>query len=316
MDVTEATEEQQEGGGREGRKLVLKPRLMQQRSVEPEEKEPEKKKRREKEPRPPKPDKKPAGPHYEFTARLPELEKVGWVSPSYDTSRAVVLNPGEIAENRCVAFMSAAPEVESYRILRTKIMHRTQETGGNTMMVTSAMAGEGKTLTAINLALTFAKEFQQTVLLVDCDLRRQKVHDYLKFASDKGLCDYLLEGCPVSELMVWPGIEKLTLISGGRTINDSSELLGSPRMRDLVTEMKSRYPDRFVIFDVPPVLAGADALAFAPLVDHILMTVQEGQTSIKEVNRALGMLPPDKILGLVLNRAKQPMNSYYPPRKN
>jgi len=289
-----------------GERLVLKPRVHHLKKTPPTEKHirlPEHKRH------------VPEAPQYEFTTRPAEMEKLGWVSPTYHQSRSVTLDPRAIAENRCVAFMSDAPEVEAYRILRTKIMHRIREKGGNTLMVTSALAGEGKTLTAINLALTFAKEFSQTVLLVDCDLRRQKIHDYLKFDSDRGVCDYLLDDCPVSELMVWPGIEKLTLISGGRTISDSSELLGSPRMKELVADLKNRYPDRLVIFDVPPVLATADALAFTPLVDTILVTVREGETAVDDINRALGMLPPDKILGLVLNRTKRPMNSYYPPQK-
>ena len=121
-------------------------------------------------------------------------------------------------------------------------------------MVTSALPGEGKTLTAINLAFTFAKEFKQTALLVDCDLRQQQIHKVLGFPSEKGIVDYLLNDCPVQELFVWPGVEKLTVISGGKTVNDSSELLGSPGMKNLVADMKNRYPDRYVFFDVPPLL--------------------------------------------------------------
>ncbi len=85
-------------------------------------------------------------------------------------------------------------------------------------MVTSAKPGEGKTLTAINLAITLAKEFNQTVLLVDCDLRKQDVHRRFGYESDKGLGDYLLNECSMNEIISWPGVEKLTLISGGRII--------------------------------------------------------------------------------------------------
>ena len=82
----------------------------------------------------------------------------------------------------------------------------------------------------------------------------------------------------------------------------SSELLGSPRMKELVDDMKTRYPDRFIFFDVPPVLCAADALAFAPLVDHILVVVRAGSTSIQDVQKSLQLLPKEKIIGLVLNR--------------
>jgi protein-tyrosine kinase len=238
-------------------------------------------------------------------------EKMGWVSPSYSSSRSVQLDPKAMAERRCVGVLTDAPEVEPYRILRTQIMKRMQERGGNTIMVTSPLPGEGKTLTAVNLAFTFAREFKQTVLLVDCDLRRQQIHQMLGYDSDKGIIDYLLRNVPMNELIVWPGIEKLTVISGGGTIQESSELLGSPRMKELVASMKDRYPDRYVLFDAPPVLSAADTLALAPLVDHILLVVQAGKTPVPDVNRALQLLPQDKVLGIVLNRMDTPSQSYY-----
>lgn len=232
-------------------------------------------------------------------------DKLGWVSPKYNHSKSVVLNEELAVENRCVALRSELPEVEHYRILRTQILQRTQESGGNTVMITSPRAGDGKTLTAINLALSFAREFKKTALLVDCDLKKQQIQQRLGIQGEKGLVDYLLDDCPVSELMMWPGIEKLTVISGGRTIGESTELLGSPRMQELVREMNSRYPDRYVFFDVPAVLDSADALAFAPLVDHILLTVRAGVTSKEDIQKAAALLPQDKLLGLVLNGEKK-----------
>ncbi|WP_236685682.1 nucleotide-binding protein [Geobacter pickeringii] len=231
-------------------------------------------------------------------------ERAGWVSPNYSLSRSVALNPRTMEENRCIAFHSDAPEVEQYRVLRTRIQQQVGNQQGATIMVTSALPGEGKTLTAINLALTFAREFKQTALLVDCDLRQQRVHQLLGYPGNKGLVDYLLHATPVEELFVWPGVEKLTVISGGRLLKDGSELLGSPGMRNLVHDMKHRYPDRTVIFDMPPVLVGADALTFAPLVDYILVAVKAEETQSADVQKALKLLPREKIIGLVLNRHK------------
>ena len=224
------------------------------------------------------------------------------MSPAYTVSRGVRMDPEKLVENRCVAFFPDAPELEPYRVLRTRILQAAEKKGGNTVMITSALPREGKTVTAINLALIFSKTYLQTALLVDCDLRQQRVHEVLGFTSGLGLGDYLTGGCHVSEMMVWPGVEKLTLISGGKTVSESSELLGSPAMRGLVEDMKGRYPNRYVFFDVPPVLAGADTITFAPLVDHILFVVQAGRSSLEEVRKALRMLPKEKILGLVLNR--------------
>lgn len=246
----------------------------------------------------------PASRQEETSLTRVDRERSGWVSPSYIQSRSVQLDPKVVANNRCVAFLQDVPGVESYRVLRTQILQRTLDKGGNTLMVTSALPGEGKTLTAINLTFTIAKEFKQTVLLVDCDLRQQSIHKILGIKSEKGLVDCILDNCPVQDLIVWPGVEKMTLISGGKTIQGSSELLGSPKMKELVNEMKTRYLDRYVIFDIPPVLRAADALTFAPLVDAIVVVVQSGRTAVEDVRKALEQMPREKVLGVVLNRQK------------
>ncbi len=238
-------------------------------------------------------------------------DKAGWVSPVYSEAKSIRIDPKFANTNRIVGMLPDSPEINFYKILRTQIQHRTKDKGWNTIMITSVNPGEGKTLTSINLAITFAKEFNQTVLLVDSDLVRQSIHKYLGLDSDKGLIDYLVDDRPLKDFIVWPGIDKLTLISGGRTIHDSSELLGSPRMKSLIHEMKTRYPDRYVFFDAPPVLGGADAIVLAPLVDCIVMVVAEGQTSIHDIEKALQLLPQEKFLGFVLNRQKFPTMKYY-----
>ena len=244
----------------------------------------------------------------EFTQT--EKEKAGWVSPNYSRSRTVKLNPALLADRRCVGIFPYSREAEVYKVLRTQILQHTKEKGGNTIMITSALPGEGKTLTAINLAFTFAKLFEQTVLLVDADLKQQAIHQTLGFSSDVGLIDYLVGEKSVMDLIVWPGIDKLTLISGGRTVHESTEFLGSNKMRELVTDMKTRYPDRYVLFDVPPILSGADALDLVPLVDHILMVVLCGVTPIDDVKKAIELIPQEKVIGFVLNRHDLPARSY------
>lgn len=227
-----------------------------------------------------------------------------WRPPVYTKSARIELDIAAVVKNRCVCIQPDALELDSYKVLRTKIQQLTRTKGWSTVMITSPRAGEGKTLTAINLALTFSKAYNQTVLLVDCDLRRQSIHKALGFQSETGLVDYLVDDRPLKEIMIWPGIDKLTLISGGRTIQESTELLGSPRMEALVHEIKSRYDDRYVLFDVPPVLGSADTLAMAPYVDSIVMVVEEGITSTRDVQRALEMLPSEKFLGFVINKQK------------
>lgn len=226
----------------------------------------------------------------------------GWHSPEYNKSKSVSVCSSAMAEKKCVCILPESREMDAYKVLRTQIQQRSQDEGWKTIMITSVGPGEGKTLTAINLAVSMAKEFHQTVLLVDCDLKQQTIHKCLGYESSKGLTDYLLDEAELSELIVWPGIEKLTVLSGGRTITESTELLGSPKMARLVNDMKGRYEDRYIIFDTPPVLVGADAIAFAPFVDGIVVTVESGRTSMTDVKRALALLPPDKLLGFVLNR--------------
>ncbi|MFH0725720.1 MAG: CpsD/CapB family tyrosine-protein kinase [Pseudomonadota bacterium] len=226
----------------------------------------------------------------------------GWLSPDYHKSRRVEIDLLRAAENRCLCLFDNRPETEYYKVLRTQIQQRTRQNGWNTIMVTSVNSGEGTTLTAINLSLTLAKEFSQTVLLVDADLRNQQICRHLGYDSHLGLTDYLERGEAFENIISWPGIEKLTVISGGKTIHNSSEVLGSPRMQSLMTEMKSRYRDRYIIFDLPPVLNHADAVSFAPLVDCIMIIAAAGRTTLEDIHKAQRLFPEEKILGYVLNR--------------
>jgi len=234
----------------------------------------------------------------------------GWSGPSYTECRCVELDPQKVLENRCVCLSPDAPELGYYKLLRTRIQQQCRPRGWNTVMITSAIPGEGKTLTAVNLALTFAMAYNQTALLVDCDLRRQTIQRYLGLGNEKGLVDYLENGTKLEEVIVWPGVEKLTLISGGKPAFDSAELVGSQKMADLVVEMKTRYADRYIFFDVPPLLAGADALAFAPMVDCILMVVN-AKTPFQDLEKALELIPQEKFLGFVLNEINGSDNGYH-----
>ncbi|HOJ13382.1 MAG TPA: AAA family ATPase [Deltaproteobacteria bacterium] len=228
--------------------------------------------------------------------------KVYGNAPVYSESRRVDPDMDTMEKNRCVCMRHDSPYLGAYKVLRTQIQKATVNHNWKSLMVTSALPGEGKTLTSINLALTFARAFDLTVLLVDCDLHRQDVHKFMGIESNNGLIDYLADGVPIKDLIIWPGIDKMTLISGGRAIKETTEFLTSPRMKTLVEEVKGRYQDRYVIFDTPAVLTGADAIAFASMVDCIIMVVEANRTPMKDVNRALELLPKEKFLGFVLNR--------------
>jgi protein-tyrosine kinase len=155
---------------------------------------------------------------------------------------------------------------------------------------------------------------------VDADLRNPSIHRYLDLPSGPGLIDYLTSGYPIAECLVHPeGLTNLVVLPAGKSSTQSIELLSSPLMVDLVRELKHFYPDRYVLFDLPPLLY-ADALAFAPLVDGIILVVEAGSTPREEITRALGLLKAFPVLGCVLNKI-DPMDSsydyahkYYPDR--
>ena len=118
------------------------------------------------------------------------------------------------------------------------------------------------------------------------------------------MSDYLTKDTPLSELLVHPkGHDHLTILPGGQAMLNSAEMLNSPKMSRLVEELKTRYSSRIVVFDLPPVLSAADAMAFTPYVDATLLVIEEGKTKRKEVENALGLLSGTNVLGTVLNKA-------------
>ncbi len=230
--------------------------------------------------------------------------RTGWISPVYEACRPVKVELPALLKNRCIAADASIPEVESFRVLRNLVAQYLEQQGcaSRTLMVTSALPREGKTTTAVNLALTLARDLSQTALLVDCDFMQQQVHSMLCYQSDVGLLDYLLYGTPFQEIAVWPGIERLTVISGGKPTHCCREILSSRGMREVLTEMRERYRERSLVLDAPPVLSCADTMALARLVDGIVVVVREGKTARGDVVKAVEMLPKEKVIGIVLNK--------------
>lgn len=224
---------------------------------------------------------------------------------NYTQTQRRVLLPEVLARNLIVSGVGSDPVNSAYKMLRTHVLQRMNANGWNVLAITSPGPGEGKTLTALNLAITMAREVNHTVLLVELDLRRPTLHRLLGYEPGPGITDYLLRGRLLSEVMVNPGIDRLVVLPAGLPSESSSELLSSPRMVDLVRELKERYPRRLVLFDVPPLLTSDDGLAFVPYVDAALLVVAEGQTSYEEVELAKNMLASTHLLGAVLNRARE-----------
>lgn len=280
---------------------------------------------RKKEPEPKSPSRslEPAGiPPFSTETRLTE-QLIIPQEINYTVTRTVAVDPEVLRRNRIIAggWEAGSTVVEEYKVLRTHILHRTAEADHNTLMVTGALPDEGKTLTAINLAIILSRELNHTVLLVDADLRSPSISHYFGLEDEPGMVDYLTAGVPISELLIHPqGLGKLVILPAGRPATQAAEWLNSPVMRDLVQELKHYYTNRYVIFDLPPLLVYADALAFAPLVDGIIMVAEAGKTPKEGIQRCQEMLKKFKVLGFVLNKTGETSDSghyrsyYYPPR--
>ena len=250
---------------------------------------------------------------YFFKEDIPESFSSSQHSPHTKinrTSRLVNLNHEFTCSRGCLGEYSETREIESYKILRTRLHQCMLKNNWNSLMVTSAYDKEGKTLTAINLALSFAKHYQQTVLLVDCDLRKQNIYKYFGYSSRLNLVDHLIDDVPLSDVMVRLNNEKIVVISGERTLDSGAELLSSSQMINLFNQLKNRYNDRIIIFDLPPVLLVADAIASSSWIESILFVVRFGKTSFKAVQNSLNRLPKEKLLGFVVNRSKALIDEY------
>ena len=225
----------------------------------------------------------------------------------YGQTQTITVDDAVLKENRIVTGLEPGPFTDSYNMLRTQVLQRFRENNWNVLAVTSPGSGEGKTLTAINLAISIAREVDYTVLLVDANLRHPWMLEHFGLSERKGLSDYLTSNAPIEELLVRPSrVEHLVLLPGGQRLEHSAEMLSSPKMEELVSEMKSRYHSRIIIFDLPPVLSSADALAFSPYVDAALLVVEEGVTQKADLERAVELLSTTNIVGTVLNKAEPP----------
>ncbi len=226
------------------------------------------------------------------------------VNPSYSQTRRVPVNPSVLRRNKVFSCFPGHPMADNLKILQTQVLSRLDALGGNTIMLTSANRSEGKTLTAVNLAVGMARELNRTVLLADANLRHPGVLNVLGLKPSAGLADYLLKEAEIPELLIHPGIQKLVVLPSGRPLTHSAELLGSPRMEALVREMRERYPERLILFDTPSILSGADALAFSRFVDGILLVVEAEKTPRDELRRVAELLEGKPVLGTVLNKAR------------
>jgi protein-tyrosine kinase len=252
-------------------------------------------------------------------APFPDLEEMTGLGETpgeihYTYTRKFAVNMDLLRRQRLIVNGSDKSLWEAYKLLRTHVLHRLKRENRNMLMFTGPLPNEGKSLTAINLAIAISQKVGQTVLLVDGDMRNPAIHRYLDLPSGPGLMDFLTSGYPIADSLVHPeGLTNLVVLPAGNSTPESAELLSSPRMLDLVRELKHFYPDRYVLFDLPPLIY-ADPLAFAPLVDGIILVVEAGRTPREEIIHTLDLLKEFPVLGFVLNKIdNMPLSyDYYP----
>lgn len=221
--------------------------------------------------------------------------------------------PARLRDNeRILPPGASGPHGGPYKMLRTQVLRRLDQLGANTLGIVSGRRGDGKTLTAINLAIAIAADPTRTALLVDFDMRAPSIHRRFHHEPHCGVEDCLQRQQSVRECMFKvAGYERLTILPAKSSIDISAELLASPRAGELVAELRGQYANRIVIFDLPPVLQTDDALAFARHLQAALLVVGEGRTRRDDVVRTLQLLGDLTFVGTVLNASRERIDTHY-----
>jgi Mrp family chromosome partitioning ATPase len=199
----------------------------------------------------------------------------------------------------------------AFRMLRTQVLQRMDANGWRSLAILSPAAADGKTTTAVNLAVSLASDRLHTVLLVDFDFRRPALASRFGLAPEFGVDDVLSGHAALEDCLYHPqGFERLVILPARAALANSSEILAGPRGREVVAELRARYPERIIMFDLPPVLVADDALSFIPLVECGLVVAAEGRTRRNDLVRTIELLSKLPLVGTVLNRATDTTSSY------
>jgi protein-tyrosine kinase len=206
------------------------------------------------------------------------------------------------------------PASEQYRALRTRLAHIEGATALRSVLITSPQKGEGKSLTAANLALTMAQEFQHRVVIVEADLRKPSLQYMFGLPAGPGLAEFLTGAAELRDVMKLLPDHHLTVIPGGSAPMNPAELLGSTAMRRMLDHLRTRF-DR-VILDTPPVLPLADVAVLAPMVDGVLLVVRAGVTPKPAIENALRGFDASRLVGVVLNESGMEDDYRYEVRRH
>jgi protein-tyrosine kinase len=242
--------------------------------------------------------------------KLPKNDE-GLHSIVYSETAVVKLDSSVLENYRVVAQNKHDPASWIFDSLRTQVLQKMEENNWRTMAIVSPTPESGKTVVAINLAISIAQQPQKTAMLVDFDLRKPRVAQYLGIKREKSINNFLAGTAELSEIIVNPSIPRLTIVPTNKPVSQSSETLSSSNVQKLILELKERYDSRIVIFDLPPLLNADDAMVLLPQVDCVLLVVGNGLNTEAEITDAMRLLAKSNILGVVVNRAEVEARAYY-----
>lgn len=222
---------------------------------------------------------------------------------SYSQTRVKDVSQAHLEDNRIIAGIYRNSQSAMFRMLRTQVLQKMRTNDWQTLAVTSPTSNEGKSVVASNLAVAIAMELNQTVMLVDMDLRKPSLSRYFDLEAKMGLADYLQKDIELKDVLVNPGIKRMVVLPGVGRAEDSAELLSSPKMANLVQDLKAQYDSRLIIFDVPPVLQTDDVLLASNYFDSALLVLEDGANRESDIIRTLQLLDDTNLIGTVLNKA-------------
>ena len=235
-----------------------------------------------------------------------------------DRTRRVELDLASLKRRGFVTPDSLKSQIaDEFRVLKRPIIRNALGRGrvknGNLVMVTSALPGEGKTFTSLNLALSMAMEIDSTVLLVDGDVAHPAIPALLGTPQGPGLLDLLTrDDVDFADALVRTNVDKLSVLPAGTRHRRSTELLASEQMASLLRELASRYEDRIIIFDSPPLLATTEARVMATHMGQVVMVVAADATSHHAVTQALSTIESCEVVLMALNKARRTdVGTYY-----
>jgi capsular exopolysaccharide synthesis family protein len=225
-------------------------------------------------------------------------------SPLAKLARQMTLDIDARYSSRIIGASKGQGINSAYKMLRTRLLQQMRTNNWIKLAISSARPSAGKTLTAINTALSCAIEPNQKVILVDLDLRRPTIAKYLGIPRGPGLTDYLKGEVSLDKIVVHPNIERLLIVPNFDSAENSSELLSSARMIDLVSALSHHTNSTIVLFDLPPMLEADDMLAFSPQFDALLMVVAQSETRRIDLKKSFEMLENINLAGVVLNKSR------------